>query len=171
MDEQKRKQLIDEYEKSRSKVNEEDKRLLLEITKTFDASAMVISELAEEIVKLRSQYGERSKFVEVKKSQLAQVRQLYDQALNYINYLRTLNVNMAAEFHVQELVRYHKETGLPYSRIAELIGDNDPLWKQVDDWDAKIKRIKTNLNIPPELDEEFYAWIEERRKFYNSTGA
>lgn len=142
-------------------VNDTDKQLLAEITKVFDTSAQVLVDLNEEIVThIEPKFGTAGALTKKKREQLDTLRGLYDKSLNYINYLRDLNHKMYTEFMTTELLRYQKQTGLPISKIMELAGRDPGKWREVDEWDAKIKRIKEMLNIPEELNAEFEEYIK-----------
>jgi hypothetical protein len=146
------------------KDNEVDKISLDEVTKTFDASGLVLNELASEITQLEIKFGSSSKLAKAKRTQLNTLRQLYDKTLKYINYLRSLNHAMYTEFTAMELARFQKETGLPISKIMGLAGHDPTEWQAVDELDAKINRIKEVLQIPEVLSPEFETFIEVLRK-------
>jgi hypothetical protein len=128
--------------------NDQDKQFQEDITKIFDRSGAVLAEMQAELFEILNKYGTESKLLKRKTQQFEQVRELYDKSLTYINYLRQLNHSMYIEFMSEELVRHSRETGLPISKVAALAGQDPTPWKAVDEWDERLQRIRTRLQIP-----------------------
>lgn len=131
--------------------NETDKNLYQEVGRSYEAAALILNELAAELVTIEQKYGRESTLLKKKLGQLQALRSVFDNSLKYINHLRDLNDRMYTEVITRELERQKRETGLSFKQLAELIGWDPERWGKVDHIDDVIFNAKTKLGI---LDEE-----------------
>lgn len=143
-----------------------DKELLSRQMSTLDASAIVLQQLAQEILQIEEKYGTKSKLLEKKKDQLKKLRELYDNSLDYINFLRTHNLAMYSEFMMAEVIRHSRDTGMPVSKIMSLCGDDSGVWQSVDKLDTLISdlKIKMGFKTDPETTFDFNDFITRMRE-------
>ena|SRR5688572_14392359 len=127
-----------------------ERQLYAQLESSFDSAAVVITELAQEIVKLTEKYGTDSKITKTKNEQFARLTHFYDTALEYINHLRENNRAMGEEFMRQELEELHERSGMPYVEIAKMLNYPNPeSWEMVDKLDDIIARAHAVLKKAP----------------------
>jgi hypothetical protein len=128
-------------------MNDNEEKIYQEVNKVFDKTALCINSIAKDLLKIEKNYGSKSLFFQSKKDQFDTVRDFYDTCLKYINYLRALN-NAQSKLMVSMQLDYHqKKTGLPYTKIASMLGWDVDKWHKVDKLDDFINKMKEKIGI------------------------
>lgn len=152
--------------------NEQDKKYMEQMTRTFDKVAPVLNDLSAEFIKLQGNYGDRSQFTLKKKEQLDAFRALYDNALTYINYLRGINASMYIDFLSVEMIRQSRQHGLTCSQIANIAGLDPSKWKKIDRVETLIRDLRRDLNLPDDDEKmmEFEEFIKVIKSHEHAAG-
>lgn len=118
-----------------------------EITSLFDNAGRSIIEQSEELEKLRTNYGEKSKLVLTKQKQVDNLIAFHDGAQRLISeYRETMNnyqnaLKLSAVVHkYKDIHIMQKDTGLPWGKVAKIYNlDSVPTKEELDN-DTKINK-------------------------------
>lgn len=115
------------------------------LAKTFDEALIVILDLETEAMSLIERFGTESKLVRAKCEQLRKLKALHAQALDYINFLRDYAHKLTINYKVMELFAMKHDTGLPWEKVARLLGWNTEQFKKLDDIDPLFRKIMQDI--------------------------
>jgi len=116
------------------------------LAKTFDDATIVLQEMQSDIAQyFMVRYGTESKVVKKKILELESLKRLHSQALGYINYMRELNHKMSINYRVMEIMAAQHETGLPWEKVARLLGWETDKFKKLDDIEPLFRKIMQDI--------------------------
>lgn len=110
-----------------------------DLERAFDHAGKTILEMSQEIEELQQKFGERSRLVETKSAQLATLINLHEKAQSAINlYRRAMHLAMINQKVLEVAVMKH-ETGLPWEKVAKVVGFDPDEGRSMDVIDYKLK--------------------------------
>jgi hypothetical protein len=123
-----------------------------ELKKAYDSAVVALQNLTQEAADAEKRLGSTSQIVKNKKAQLETLKNFYQKNKDYIDYLREVSYLMAVNYRALELITMQKETGLPWERVAGLLGFDPERFKKIDSVDAFIRPIYEQLSALESLE-------------------
>lgn len=127
---------------------QDTQKLLDQIERSYDDTAILMIELSEEIKSLEVKFGAASKLVATKKIQLATIARMFDCTRAYVEHLMQVVQDQDGKILAIQMHAAQIDTGLPVSKIAQLAGiEGDELkkWQDLDKIDSIVRRAREAL--------------------------
>jgi hypothetical protein len=94
------------------------------VLRSFDAAVLLLNDLAQEAVDLKTKFGERSKLYKTKLEQIAKIKDLYNNSKSFIELLVERNKVLAAETIGLQIHLTQELYGMTFSQAAKVLDLN-----------------------------------------------
>jgi thiamine monophosphate synthase len=89
--------------------------------RSFDAAVLLLNDLAQEAVDIKTKYGERSKLYKTKLEQIEKIKALYNASKSFIEVLVNRNTVLAAEVIGLQVHLTQELYGMSFSQAAKVL--------------------------------------------------
>jgi len=92
-----------------------------DVLRSFDAVVVLLNDLAQEAVDIKTKYGERSKLYKGKLAQIEKIKALYNASKSFIEDLVNRNTVLAAEVIGLQVHLTQELYGMTFSQAAKVL--------------------------------------------------
>lgn len=115
----------------------------MDLQKAFENALMVINDMTDDAARIKEKYGAESRLLERRLNEIAVFKDLYRLSARYINTNQDEAHIKEVNYKVMEAVAFKGETGLPWAKMAVVMGDpNVKRWEYIDKIDQLIENVK-----------------------------
>jgi thiamine monophosphate synthase len=92
-----------------------------DVLRAFDAVVLLLNDLAQEAVDIKTKYGERSKLYKTRLEQIEKIKALYNASKSFIEVLVNRNTVLAAEVIGLQVHLTQELYGMSFSQAAKVL--------------------------------------------------
>ena len=93
-----------------------------DVLRSFDAAVLLLNDLAQEAVDIKTKYGERSKIYKTKLEQIEKIKALYNSTKGFIEVLIDKNKYLGAEVIGLQIHLTQELYAMTFTQAAEVLG-------------------------------------------------